>query len=141
MRYKEDPGVKVVGTAILPLRKLNRDRGIVVDKHELLLMDMDKAPAVTVHSNGTLTYLQACRLFKHDVRVVLSRRVPEGPTFQENDGCNWIASAEVAARARGGARRLPVVLVAGLSYLSFRFKLVTTSACLPSRADLLGPYT
>ncbi|PHJ21264.1 filamin abp280 repeat-containing protein [Cystoisospora suis] len=67
VRYPEDPGVKVVGTAVLPLRKLNRERGIAVDKHELLLMDMDKAPAVTVHANGTLTYLHACRLFKHDV--------------------------------------------------------------------------
>ncbi|PFH37318.1 hypothetical protein BESB_037760 [Besnoitia besnoiti] len=65
--YPATPPVTVVGTAVLPLAKLNREKGEQVDRHRILLMDINDAPPVAVHADGRLTYLQACRIFRHDV--------------------------------------------------------------------------
>ncbi|KEP66901.1 UNVERIFIED_CONTAM: Filamin/ABP280 repeat-containing protein [Hammondia hammondi] len=67
VRYPTKSPVTVVGTAILPLKEIHEGSGVLVDRHQLLFMDIDKAPPVAVHSDGSLTYLQACRLFRHDV--------------------------------------------------------------------------
>ncbi|KFH11848.1 Filamin/ABP280 repeat-containing protein, partial [Toxoplasma gondii VAND] len=67
VRYPTKSPVTVVGTAILPLKQIHEGSGVLVDRHQLLFMDIDKAPPVAVHSDGSLTYLQACRLFRHDV--------------------------------------------------------------------------
>ncbi|CBZ53752.1 conserved hypothetical protein [Neospora caninum Liverpool] len=67
VRYPTKSPVTVVGTAILPLKRIYEGSGVRVDRHQLLFMDIDKAPPVAVHSDGTLTHLQPCRLFRHEV--------------------------------------------------------------------------
>lgn len=133
--------MKVVGTAVLPLRKLNRERGIAVDKHELLLMDMDKAPAVTVHANGTLTYLHACRLFKHDVGLIPPRRgAADGdPHSRKRPEC--CGSEERVVTATGRDRQWLLVDVGSRGSSCACFELATTAVCLLSTHSLFCLYT